>query len=324
MIDETRQDVDEAAQDEAIAWYVRLKDPSASAEDRAGFEAWLQQDACHWQAYQQVKHLWQDLAEPAQVLGQGQWYRPKRRFSRQRLSAVAMAASLVLMVSLLAVWWQDPGFLQRMQADYATRQGQQAEFVLADGSRIYLDADTAVKVDFSTEARRRVELLRGRAWFDVTPDATRPFEVQQGPMQVEVLGTAFTLTHYESGKAVLVEEGLVQVRLAGSQEILGPLQIGDYLDYPADGQPRITQQDPEIMQAWRKGVYVFDQEPLDKVLQMLEANFNGRLLVQSELRSLPVTGVFRQQQLDVSLQALVSSLNLKTRRIPGVGVWIYR
>ncbi|MGH7956227.1 MAG: FecR family protein [Opitutaceae bacterium] len=88
-----------------------------------------------------------------------------------------------------------------------TRQQRQT---LADGSVVELNAGADILVDFSP-ARRSVRLVRSEAHFAVATDATRPFVVSAGGVEVRAVGTEFAVRFGSQEIAVLVTEGQVAV-----------------------------------------------------------------------------------------------------------------
>ena len=89
---------------------------------------------------------------------------------------------------MLVAW---PEAWLRLQADHRSTHVVQ-NVQLPDGSRAVLDADSAIAVRFNAHARE-IELLRGRAWFEVSPDAQRRFSVRAGNGVIEDISTAFTV-----------------------------------------------------------------------------------------------------------------------------------
>ncbi|MFT8775433.1 MAG: FecR domain-containing protein, partial [Gluconacetobacter liquefaciens] len=83
---------------------------------------------------------------------------------------MALAACVVLGVSLqgrsLLIWWQ---------ASACTPVGEIRTIMLADGSRVQLDSDSAIAGD-DTPGQRCIRLLKGEAAFTVAarPAAPRP------------------------------------------------------------------------------------------------------------------------------------------------------
>src|SRR3546814_19485198 len=92
---------------------------------------------------------------------------------------------------------------------YATHIGERQLAVLDDGSRVSLDAVTKVKVRMKDEARQ-VELLEGRAKFDVAKDPLRPFTVAAGDKLVVAVGTSFSVELIDGQVRVILYEGQVE------------------------------------------------------------------------------------------------------------------
>ena len=72
---------------------------------------------------------------------------------------MAIAACLLLLVSMGA-GWQPSRWVDEWGADYVTAPGQVKTFTLADQSKVTLDADSAIAVDFS-QGERHIQLRRG-------------------------------------------------------------------------------------------------------------------------------------------------------------------
>src|SRR3546814_13586908 len=62
------------------------------------------------------------------------------------------------------------------------------------------------------EAGRQVELLAGRAKFDVAKDPQRPFTVAAGDKLVVAVGTSFSVELIDGQVRVILYEGQVEVR----------------------------------------------------------------------------------------------------------------
>jgi len=317
-VDEATDQIERAA----IAWYLWVKQPTASAADRAACDAWRAADPAHARAFAAAAALWDRLERPATELGAGDWYRPRRapspvwRFARR-----AGLAAATLAIIAIGVLWRDPGLLDRARADHATAPGARAEVLLADGSRAYLDGDSAIAVDFRGTARS-LRLLRGRAWFDVAPDPARGFTVQAGAVEAQVLGTAFAVELAPQVTGVTVERGRVAVAVAGQRAAaLGP---GQRLRL-ANGQVEQDSVNPETALAWRRGVIVFDRATLKAVVAELDRMGPGRVLVtDAALGELTLSGVFRADDREAVLGALRSGLGLKTTSLPAVATLIHR
>lgn len=324
----------ERAGREALAWHVRLNDPVAGATDRTAFGEWLRQSPDHHRAYAEAEELWARLAEPAARLGAGGWYRvpsaahaPAKRMEaprwRLRLApAFALATSVALVVT--ALWWRDPGLVDRALADYATAPGERREAVLADGSRLVLDGDSAVSVTLDG-TERRVDLRRGRVWVDVVHKPEAGFSVRAGGVEARVLGTAFDVDRQDGAVTVTVERGRVAVAARGRTEDGVVLTAGQRVRM-IPGQPAAAQVvSADTAFAWRRGLLVFDRAPLGDVAVALSRMSAGRVLIADDaLRGLTLSGVFRADDGGAVLDALRSAMGVKTSGVPGVATLIHR
>ncbi len=233
---------------------------------------------------------------------------------------LALAASIAAFA--LVFWFQSPGLVDRAFADSSTAPGQQATVPLADGSSAFLDGDTAIDVDFSGAARR-VQLVRGRAWFDVQHDSSRPFHVRAGDVDVRVVGTAFAVERRGAAVEVTVERGRVAVasRDPGTTYLIAGQQL--VLDGEAMRGPENVSVETSL--AWRRGLVVFDQASLATVAHELSRMGAGRIVIpEDSLGSLTVSGVFQAGDWQAVLDSLRSGLNLRATRVPGVVTVLYR
>jgi transmembrane sensor len=162
----------------------------------------LLQAPAHRQAYAQAQALWRQTEAPAARLaaeeqaGLQQYLEAMRRPARKpHWQRFAVAACLVLALGGVA-GWQPQHWLQDLRADYTSAE-QVRQVTLADGSQLTLDAGTAIGVDFD-QGERRVRLLRGAAFFQVTHTGA-PFLVDANGGQVRVLGTQFEVREQGEG-----------------------------------------------------------------------------------------------------------------------------
>jgi transmembrane sensor len=305
---------------QAIAWYVRLKDTTATDADRDAFHAWVTADPARGRAYEDAMRLWGQLHAPAAELGAGGWYQPVRH---RTFAPLAMATLALVVLVVAAVWWRDPGLVDRAFADHATTRGVRQNVILADGTRAYLDADSAITVSI-TQAARDVHLRRGRVWFDVVSDQGTSFRVVAGDVEARVLGTSFAIEWQPDAVVITVECGRVSVAWAGRDPAL-VLTARQRLRITA-GAPAVPESiDPDIVLAWRRGLIVFDRASLGTVIDELDRMAPGRVLVMDEsLRQLTLSGVFRTEDPAAVLGALRSAFGAKTTTIPQFATLIHR
>jgi len=202
---------------------------------------------------------------------------------------------------------------------WTTLPAQRASFRLPDGTKVILSvASTLRHPAVFTAASRGVE-LEGEAYFDVRPDARRPFVVRSRNVVVEDLGTQFGMRAYpdELSPSVVVRAGRVTLRSASASpqaagQIVMPGQLGR-LD--AEDNPVVSQADTSMDFAWTHGWLVFDGIPLRTALPQLQRWFDlDFLLADSMLGEMPVTAVLRDQPTAEMLELLAKSLGMEQSR----------
>src|SRR5690606_6030511 len=90
---------------------------------------------------------------------------------------------------------------QSQPEEYITYVGEQRLVQLEDGSQVRLNTNTRIQVSYSRQTRR-IDLLQGEAYFDVSKDPQRPFEVIANHSIVRALGTEFNVSLLNSAVAV--------------------------------------------------------------------------------------------------------------------------
>ncbi len=309
----------------ALAWHERLRGQHSAAE-RAAFDAWLYAEPAHVEAYAQVQALWALTEQPAQQLAREEaaamahylnaMTPAPRRASRWWQGALATAASLLLMLGLLG--WQPQRWVDSLRADYVSAPGQLRQITLADQSVLLLDADSAVQVHF-TDQLRRIELLRGAAYFQVSHTG-QPFIVSAAEGEAQVLGTQFEVRLREDGAQVTVQSGRVAVtaRPGATAQVLGANQQVSYQQGLAGTVQGI---DSDASLAWRQGWLTFYQLPLTQVLDELQRYSQTRIvLLNPALGQQRISGSFPSQDPEKVLASLASVVGFTHHQLLGITV----
>lgn len=279
----------------AHAWVVRLTSGDASPDDIAAARDWCAQHPAHNAAFVAARRLWQlsgHLPAPAR--------RPRRHRVRW-----GVAALLLLGVGLSTARYQD------WDADYRTAIGEQQVVALADGSRITLDADSALDVQWLASGRQ-ITLRKGTALFEVAHDPARPFRVEAGDLSATALGTVYSVSRRSGNSEVTVAQGRVAVAGPGA---MATLDAGEQVAWAQRQLSAVHRVDPKRALAWQQGRLVFDMTPLGDVLAHVQHYRPGYvLLAEPALRNLSVSGSLRLDRLDEGLDTLAQAFGLQSRR----------
>lgn len=274
---------------EASAWLARLQGAQRTAEAEDAFRAWLAESSAHARAFARVTDTW-ELIPGAQQLAE----RPQRRPARRRPLRLVLAAAAVLLVVLGvgSAWW-----LLRPPV-YQTVAGEQKTVVLEDGTRMILNTDTRVVVDYH-KGQRDVRLDHGEALFEVAHNAERPFVVHVGERQVRALGTVFDVRGDSDHLTVALFKGSVRISHSGNAPPEAPLARavvlapGERLTLHPGAKAVVDHPDMAQIDAWRRGLVMFDNASLAQAIAELN-RYGGTpvRIADPTLADLRVSGVF--------------------------------
>ncbi len=140
-----------------------------------------------------------------------------------------------------------------------------ATLVLADGSKVWLNAGSSITYPIMFSDRQRKVTMTGEGYFEVAKDASRPFSVSTGETEVAVLGTHFNVNAYgdDAGAKVTLVEGSVSVQHHEESVKIKPGQqavVNDEIIVKS----RI---DTEKVLAWKNGLFHFESATIQQVMQ---------------------------------------------------------
>jgi ferric-dicitrate binding protein FerR (iron transport regulator) len=151
-----------------------------------------------------------------------------------------------------------------------TPRGRQYQFVLPDGSRVWLDAASSITYPTSfTDNKRRVTIT-GEAYFEIAKDQSKPFYINFNGMEVEVLGTSVNIDAYPGEAAIKTTllSGSVRVK-ANKAVILKPGEQAGLSEATNTLQVRQHINLDEVM-AWKNGYFQFNDADIQTVMRQLE------------------------------------------------------
>jgi transmembrane sensor len=314
------RDTQRAARAEAAAWIVRLHGPHRSPEIEAAFRDWLAAHPENGKQFERVTEVW-DAGSSVPVPGAPRLMRWKESHNGRKWS---LAAAILLLVCGLLGWatwrvWADP--------TYTTGVGEQRVVRLDDGTRLSLNSGTDVRIAYS-DSERRVELVRGEAYFEVAHNPARPFIVTAGNHQVIAIGTTFVVRYETAQTAVTLLEGRVAVapvpdtaegsRSAGTdrhptrslpasspkgvggaaqregieQELI--LSPGERVTFAIGRERRLDEPRIEAVTAWRRGEVMLDNTALaDAVAELNRYDKTTLVIDDPQIAVLNISGIYQ-------------------------------
>jgi transmembrane sensor len=306
---------------EAAALFVARRAEGLTDGERALLEGWLASDE-HRRALQSAEFAWQSFedAEGDEILAAMRQRalagRPAVWTYRWRVAA--MAATLLVIAA--AGLYFAPGVGRRAPTtapaiQYASARGEVKQIRLPDGGGMTLDADSAAVVQFSAN-RRSVQLTRGRAFFTVAHDASRPFAVVALDRRVVAVGTRFDVNLAAGALTVTLEEG--RLKVASVDRAAAPVML-------EAGQQLVERSGRDIVRtlgertvntiAWRTGLLSFDDQPLAEAAAVMNRYSRDRIIVvDPAVAALRVSGQFHAGEGDRFARTLAELYGLKLVR----------
>ncbi|MCX8999715.1 FecR family protein [Rhizobiaceae bacterium BDR2-2] len=313
------------AVEEAAEWLIQLQERPQDRKLRRRFDVWLAAAEANRLAWERTCRAWQAFGgtEPAyrsfwegapRLSGRsspGRWARRRPLWPYLGIAAAAISLCLVVMAA--------PALLIQFRADHRTATAESRSITLQDGSTVLLAASSAIATDFSS-GRREIVLLEGEAFFDVVPDAKRPFVVEANKVKVEVLGTAFDVEISNGVTSVALARGSVKASLEGASSTSSSTLVpGELLTVDARaGTMRKESISVEDIGGWRDGRLYVVNATIGSVVQQIQRYHPAWITVADpSLARQRVTGFYNLHDPDQALEALVEPYSGKVRAVSG-------
>jgi transmembrane sensor len=161
--------------------------------------------------------------------------------------------------------------------------GKRSEIILADGTKIWLNAGSTLSYPVRFTGNSREVYLSGEAFFEVSTDRSKPFYVITGDLRIKVTGTRFNVTSYNNDivtQAVLVE-GRIEAaknRLFGRSVELSP---GERIVYDRkENKIKKDKVDTELYTSWVNGYLILENEPVEEIFKKLERYYDKKIVAE--------------------------------------------
>ena len=187
---------------------------------------------------------------------------------------------------------------QKLAYNYLTIPRGGGFFVqLSDGTKIFLNSDSKLKypVTFNEGEARKVELIYGEAYFEVSPSSKHSgdsFKVFTKNQEVHVLGTHFNVKAYKEERLISTTliEGKVKVNNGLNAVLLAPNQKAIVSNETKFIEVLNVDISHEV--AWIKGLFSFNEAPLEEIMQTLSRRYNVEVIFESEaIKKYKFTGI---------------------------------
>ena len=228
---------------------------------------------------------------------------PRRRNSWMRIAA----AGAILVVA---------GFLIRnyfSSVDTAwnnvTASTEIQELQLADGTKVWLNAGSTLSYPQAFSETERSVKLEGEAYFEVTKDTEKRFQVLTEQTTVTVLGTAFNVRAEsdENKTEVAVSEGKVQVEgKETSEKVILSVNEKAVYDHASNQLTEIKDMDLNAL-AWQRKKLKFTGTSLQNALSVIETQYGVSIVLENEnIANCEIAGHYK---IDTNITSLLKNIS---------------
>jgi len=221
-------------------------------------------------------------------------------------------------------------------------KGSKTEMVLADGSKVWLNAGSVLKYGTDFNKKDREVFLDGEAYFDVAKNKNKPFLVQTSKLTLRVLGTSFNVKSYSEENTIetTLIRGAVKVEkfemdgsvsnylLKPNQKAIFNKTVGNIKFYDLSDKkllkraikedtsisnlPQKTQNSIEPIStleekdiSWKDGYFLVFDETLESIMIKVERRFDVAIQFKNEaIKKLRYSGKIKESTPEQILEAL--------------------
>lgn len=255
---------------------------------------WLEADEKNMKEFMALRKLyditlWQEEETKAVLKEKGE----KKIFFLREFLKVAAVIAIVFAGTYFWMHSKQDNPVTAMQTIHVPA-GQRVELFLADGTKVWLNAQTTFTfpTDFSAEARN--VKLNGEAYFEVAKDESKPFIVETSKYDVRVLGTEFNVIAYEnsSNSETALLKGSVEITPLGTTNKI-MLEPNTKINW-ANGKIKKSAIDRYDYFMWKDGLICFENETMENMLKKLELYYDVKIVVNNKkILANKYTGKFR-------------------------------
>lgn len=263
-----------------------------SEEERRKVLLWLEEAPEHMQEYKALRKLY-DISLWNYSSEANQNRRIDGSLRRSVIQVLKIAA--ILLISIAGGWklLYSPENRPLTQIVHAPA-GQRLELILADGTKVWLNAGSTLKFPDHFSSNARNVDLDGEGYFSVTHDKSRPFTVQTEKYAVHVLGTEFNVRAYKNSD--LFETALINGRVEVSIDHLNNRQELKPNEVLTINKGKLTTSvisNPNYFK-WKDGLFCFENETVASLIEKLQIYYDVTIKVQNEsLLKYRYSGKFR-------------------------------
>lgn len=312
-------------------------------KETAEVHRWLQEAETNRNYFEQLKSVWEESKslQPTITLSQDEsWLRlksklekPVKLYSSKRYYYYAAAVIIFLLGLFFFINRKDkpsehfahhhpekkkqdsllisekPIMVNLLHSKQGTRMD-----TLPDQSLVTLNRNSTLTCPKKFEGNERRVSLNGEAFFNITPDKSKPFFIDAGnDVEIKVVGTSFNVKSYTDFTEVIVETGIVEVRKFNRVVMLHPREKAKIRK--SDSSIVVQKNTDKLYKYYRSKEFECDNLPLWRLVEVLNEAYGDSVVIgRKELRGLTLDTRFDNLSLENILELISETFDLKVEK----------
>ncbi|HTN17872.1 MAG TPA: FecR domain-containing protein [Chitinophagaceae bacterium] len=296
----------------------------ADAQEHLTLMKWREAKAENEQYFTDFRLIWEEskkLQSTIAVDETAAWERLQIRLNKDQAPAAAprrvnlmmrnlmrVAAVLVLCVGGYFLYEQQANKMITVYSEAAIRKE-----TLPDGSVVTLNRHASITYPKRFTGGSRGITLSGEAFFNITPDKTKPFIIEANGVSVKVVGTSFNVKTGADKTEVIVETGIVEVIKKEYSVRLSPAEKATVTATAAAPVKDVAKD--ALYNYYRTNEFVCNNTPLWRLVEVLNEAYDARIVIGNDnIRELPLTATFKNENLNDILSIIIETLDVTAER----------
>lgn len=267
---------------------------------------------------QNIKHLIENYSKQADIDSDSAWNRLHRRIKRNKnrqlvLNVTRNVAAVLLPLFLIFQYLINPA-IQNSKAEkemitLVAAPGMVISTILPDGSKVWLNSQSAISYPQVFKKKERNVELTGEAYFNVKSTSEKRFNVLlSNGLKISAYGTEFNINSYKEDKTAEITLASGNVEIIDREHKID-LNVDEKAVFDKITQIiKTVNTDTYVDTAWKDGRMVFRRAKLDLIAARLEKKFGVDIHLNSEkLKEYEYTATFTDETLEDILDLLSMS-----------------
>ena len=327
---------------QAAIWITKL-DRGLTQAELSDLQNWLKHKH-HEQTFLMLASTWDKLDSLSQL---STLFHPPVQANHHRFARKAYAIAASIAACFLFLWFingiapltsNQTTLVQQtassFQATYQTAVGQHSTIDLTDGSKLTINTNSLVTVDFSAY-ERLITLVKGEIFIDVAHDTSRPLSVVVDDTVFQAVGTAFNVKKsfddsiellVTNGKVLIAELDAIKPSSTDTRGIKRAMDLhiasaqaatpGDkvlikFSEANKQQKQNISGEDIKVSLGWLDKKLIFKGQTLLDAMEEVSRYTDSEFIIPEEnLRKLKIAGVFKTDDIDMLLDTLAQNFNI--------------